>query len=108
MYPATCEQDRKSIQILANAIPIRLDFLRIEWDNNYPDTCEQGLSYLNVKVANFNNLRLFWIDNNRCQSLCQKGFVCFFFNKATVQSMFKHVAFENGPLVLIFIVKYID
>ena len=37
------------------------------------------------------------------------------FNKVIVQSMFKHVAFENGPLVLIlqsysqiFIVKHID
>ena len=37
------------------------------------------------------------------------------FNKAIVQSMFKHVASENGPLVLIlqsysqiFIVKHID
>ena len=40
-------------------------------------------------------------------------FMCF--NKAIVQSMFKHVASENGPLVLIlqsysriFIVKHID
>ena len=34
---------RKSIQIHMNAIPIRWHYLRIEWDNNYPDTCEQGL-----------------------------------------------------------------
>ena len=40
---ATCEQDRKSIQILVNAIPIRWNFLRTESDYNYPDTCEQGL-----------------------------------------------------------------
>ena len=40
-------------------------------------------------------------------------FMCF--NKAIVQSMFKHVESENGPLVLIlqsysqiFIVKHID
>ena len=45
------------------------------------------------------------------------GGICtfFFFNKAIVQSMLKHVAFENGPLVLIvqsysqiFIVKHIN
>ena len=37
------------------------------------------------------------------------------FNKAIIQSMFKHVASENGPLVLIlqsysqiFIVKHVD
>ena len=54
-----------------------------------------------------------WLLLNRCQSLCQKGFVCF--NKAIVPSMFKHVASENGPLVLIlqsysqiFIVKHTD
>ena len=41
--------------------------------------------------------------------------ICMCFNKAIVQSMFKHVASENGPLVLIlqsysqiFIVKHID
>ena len=41
--------------------------------------------------------------------------ICMCFNEAIVQSMFKHVAFENGPLVLIlqsysqiFIVKHID
>ena len=41
--------------------------------------------------------------------------ICMCFNKTTVQSMFKHVASENGPLVLIlqsysqiFIVKHID
>ena len=41
--------------------------------------------------------------------------ICMCFNKAVVQSMFKHVASENGPLVLIlqsysqiFIVKHID
>ena len=41
--------------------------------------------------------------------------ICMCFNKAILPSMFKHVAFENGPLVLIlqsysqiFIVKYID
>ena len=41
--------------------------------------------------------------------------ICMFFNKAIVPSMFKHVASENGPLVLIlqrysqiFIVKHID
>ena len=40
--------------------------------------------------------------------------ICMCFNKAIVQSMFKHVASENGPLVLIlqsysqiFIVKQI-
>ena len=40
---------------------------------------------------------------------------CMCFNKANVQSMFKHVASENGPLVLIlqnysqiFIVNHID
>ena len=39
-----CEQDRKPIQIRVNAIPIRLNFLLIERENNYPDTCEQALS----------------------------------------------------------------
>ena len=41
--------------------------------------------------------------------------ICMCFNKAIVQGMFKHVASENGPLVLIlqsysriFIVKHID
>ena len=41
--------------------------------------------------------------------------ICMYFDKSIVQSMFKHVAFENGPLVLmlqsyspIFIVKHID
>ena len=41
--------------------------------------------------------------------------ICMCFNKAIVQSMFKHVASENDPLVLmlqtysqIFIVKHID
>ena len=41
--------------------------------------------------------------------------ICLCFNKAIVPSMFKHVASENGPLVLIlqiyfqtFIVKHID
>ena len=41
--------------------------------------------------------------------------ICMCFNKAIMQSMFKHVASENGPLVLImqsyshiFIVKHID
>ena len=41
--------------------------------------------------------------------------ICMRFNKAIVQSMFKHVASGNGPLVLIlqsrsqmFIVKHID
>ena len=41
--------------------------------------------------------------------------ICVCFNKAIVQSMFKHVVSENGPLVLmlqtysqIFIVKHID
>ena len=41
--------------------------------------------------------------------------ICMRFNKAIVQSMFKHVASENGPLVLIlqsysqiFIVKHTD
>ena len=41
--------------------------------------------------------------------------ICMCFNKAIVQNMFKHVASENGPLVLIlqsysqiFIVKHID
>ena len=41
--------------------------------------------------------------------------ICMYFNKAIVQSMSKHVASENGPLVLalqsysqIFIVKHID
>ena len=41
--------------------------------------------------------------------------ICMRFNKAVVQSMFKHVASENGPLVLIlqsysqiFIAKHID
>ena len=41
--------------------------------------------------------------------------ICMCFNKAIVQSMFKNVASENGPLVLIlqsysriFIVKHID
>ena len=41
--------------------------------------------------------------------------ICMCFNKAIVPSMFKHVASENGPLVLIlqsysqiFIVKHID
>ena len=41
--------------------------------------------------------------------------ICMCFNKAIVQSRFKHVASENGPLVLmlqsysqIFIVKHID
>ena len=41
--------------------------------------------------------------------------ICMCFNKAIVQSMFKHVASENGPLVLmlqtysqIFILKHID
>ena len=41
--------------------------------------------------------------------------ICMHFNKAIVQSMFKHVASENGPLVLIlqsysqiFIAKHID
>ena len=41
--------------------------------------------------------------------------ICMRFNKAIVQSMFKHVASENGPLVLIlqnysriFIVRHID
>ena len=41
--------------------------------------------------------------------------ICMCVNKAIVQSMFKHVAFENGPLVLIlqsysliFMVKHID
>ena len=27
--------------------------------------------------------------------------ICMCFNKGTVQNMFKHVAFGNGPLVLI-------
>ena len=41
--------------------------------------------------------------------------ICMCFNKAIVRNMFKHVASENGPLVLIlqsysqiFIVKHID
>ena len=41
--------------------------------------------------------------------------ICMYFNKAIVSNMFKHVASENGPLVLIqqsysqfFIVKHID
>ena len=41
--------------------------------------------------------------------------ICMCFSKAIVQSMFKHVSSENGPLVLIlqtysqiFIVKHID
>ena len=41
--------------------------------------------------------------------------ICMYFNKAIVQSMFKHVASENGPLVFmlqtysqICIVKHID
>ena len=41
--------------------------------------------------------------------------ICICFNKAIVQSMLKHVASENGPLVLIlqsyyriFIAKHID
>ena len=41
--------------------------------------------------------------------------ICMCFSKAIVQSMFKHVTSENGPLVLIlqrysriFIVKHID
>ena len=41
--------------------------------------------------------------------------ICMCFNKAIVQSMFKHVASENGPSVLIlqsyyqiFVVKHID
>ena len=41
--------------------------------------------------------------------------ICMCFNKAIIQSMFKHVASENGPLVSIlqsysqiFIVKHID
>ena len=41
--------------------------------------------------------------------------ICIRFNKAIVESMFKHFASENGPLVLIlqsysriFIVKHID
>ena len=41
--------------------------------------------------------------------------ICICFNKAIVRRMFKHVASENGPLVLIlqsysqiFIVKHID
>ena len=41
--------------------------------------------------------------------------ICMCFNKAIVQSIFEHVASENGPLVLIlqsyyriFIVKHID
>ena len=41
--------------------------------------------------------------------------ICMCFNKAIVPNMFKHVASENGPLVLIlqsysqiFIVKHID
>ena len=41
--------------------------------------------------------------------------ICMCFNKAIVQSMFKHVSSENGPLVLIlqsysqiFILKHID
>ena len=33
-----CEQDRKSIEIRVNAIPIRWTFARIESDNHYPDT----------------------------------------------------------------------
>ena len=52
---------------------------------------------------------------NRCQSLCQKGFVCVFVFIGIVPSTFKHVESENGPLVLIlqsysqiFIVKHID
>ena len=53
---------------------------------------------------------------NRCQNLCPRGFVCVLcFNKGIVPSTFKHVASENGPLVLIlqsysqiFIVKHID
>ena len=41
--------------------------------------------------------------------------ICMCFNKAIVQSMFNHVASENGPLVLIlqsysriFVAKHID
>ena len=41
--------------------------------------------------------------------------ICMCFNKAVIQSMFKHVTSENGPLVLIlqnysqiFIAKHID
>ena len=41
--------------------------------------------------------------------------ICMYFNKAIVQSMFKHVPSENGPLVSvlqsysqIFIVNHID
>ena len=43
-YLATCEQNRKSIQIHVNAIPIRWNFLRIDSDNHYPDTCKQDLN----------------------------------------------------------------
>ena len=57
-------------------------------------------------VAKFDNLRLLL---NRCQSLCQRDLYVF------VRSMFKDVASENVPLVLIlqsysqvFIIKYMD
>ena len=44
-YPVTCEQDRKSIQIRVNAIPIRQIFPRIESDNHYPDMCKLGMNF---------------------------------------------------------------
>ena len=66
--------------------------------------------FFNLNVDKLKSLRLLL---NRCRSLCQKGFV-FVLIKLSY-SMFKHVASENGPLVLIlqsysqiFIVKHID
>ena len=70
--------------------------------------------FFNLNVAKFKNLMLLL---NRCQSFVKRDlsdvFLCF--NKGIVPSMFKHVASENGPLVLIlqsysqiFIVKHID
>ena len=53
--------------------------------------------FLNLNGAKFNNLRLLL---NRCQSLCQKRFVCVLIN-LSYNAVFKHVASENGPLVLI-------
>ena len=68
--------------------------------------------FFNLNGAKFKNLMLLL---NRCQSLCQKGFVCVFVFIGIVPSTFKHFAFENSPSVSIlqsysqiFIVKYID
>ena len=50
-YPVTGEQDRKSIQIRVNAIPIRRIFPRIESDNHYPDMCKLGMNFNSLVAA---------------------------------------------------------